>query len=61
MASTWLVGTNPVPGGFGIFQWNFQTSNWDPIDGGAVRIACGGPEGTPWVVNDLGEIYQRVP
>ncbi|MGH9841659.1 MAG: hypothetical protein ACREEM_23145, partial [Blastocatellia bacterium] len=38
----WVVGTNPVPGGFGIFQWDVSRQDWNGIEGGAVRIAVGG-------------------
>jgi microsomal dipeptidase-like Zn-dependent dipeptidase len=51
----WLIGTNPVPGGFGIHRWTGST--WDPVPGGADRIAVS-PEGTPWVVNLAGEIFR---
>jgi len=54
--SAWVIGTNPVQGGFGIYRWD--GGNWIGVDGGAVRIAVG-PDGTPWVVNDAGQIYHR--
>ncbi|NEZ54196.1 tectonin domain-containing protein [Adonisia turfae] len=47
--SVWIVGTNEVTGGYGIYQWN--GSNWDVKDGGAVRIAVD-EDGNPWVVNN---------
>ena len=47
--SVWIVGTNEVTGGYGIYQWN--GSNWDVKDGGAVRIAVD-ENGNPWVVNN---------
>jgi hypothetical protein len=53
-SSVWVIGTNPVPGGYGIYRWN--GSNWDGIDGGAVRISVG-PNNTPWVVTDVGNIF----
>ncbi len=53
----WVIGTNPVPGGFGIYQWNGR--NWVNRPGGAVRIDVG-PNGAPWVVNDSGRIFQWV-
>jgi hypothetical protein len=55
--SVWVVGTNPQPGGYGIYHWN--GGGWDGIDGGAVRIAVA-PDGSPWVVNDAGAICHRV-
>lgn len=43
--AVWIIGTNPVPGGFGIYKWN--GSNWDPQPGGAVQITVGTNERTP--------------
>lgn len=54
--SVWVIGTDPSPGGFGIYQSN--GSGWTRIDGAAVRIAVD-KDGNPWVVNDAGNIYQR--
>jgi hypothetical protein len=54
----WVVGTNPVPGGFGTYFLD-STSNWVGVDGGAVRIAVG-PDGLPWIVNSAGNIFHRV-
>jgi surface antigen len=54
--STWVIGTNPVPGGFGIYRWN--GTGWQGIDGGAVDIAVA-PNGQPWVINDQGYIFRR--
>ncbi|HPH86514.1 MAG TPA: hypothetical protein PLC48_13680 [Ferruginibacter sp.] len=54
--SVWIIGTNSVNGGYGIFHWN--GSNWDAVDGGAVRIAVD-PNGTPWVLNDKRQIFRR--
>jgi len=36
------------------FKWNGTT--WVPVDGGGVRIAVG-PDGLPWMVNSVGNIY----
>ncbi len=41
----------------GIYKMNGST--WEPVDGGAARIAVG-PNGKPWVVNKDGQIFQRV-
>jgi Tectonin domain len=54
--SLWVIGTNPVPGGFGIFRWTGQA--WTAVSGGAVRIAVA-PDGQPWVVNDAQQIFRR--
>lgn len=53
--SVWITGTNPVPGGYGIYQWN--GSGWVAIPGGAVRIAVD-PFGNPWVADNGGFISQ---
>ena len=53
----WVIGTNSVGGGYGIYHW--VNNNWVNIPGGAVRIAVG-PTSGPWVVNNAGNIYQRV-
>ena len=50
----WVIGTNPVPGGFGIFFW--RGDFWIPVTGGGVRIAVG--RGKPVVVNDRDDIHQ---
>ncbi|WP_010097192.1 hypothetical protein [Burkholderia ubonensis] len=41
-----MIGSNSVGGGYGIYRWN--GSNWDSVDGGAVRIAVGF-DGSVWV------------
>ena len=55
--SAWVIGTNSVPGGFGLWRWS--GSDWAAVDGGAVRLAVG-PRGDPWVVNSEGRIFNRV-
>jgi hypothetical protein len=55
--SVWIVGTNAVPGGYGIYQWTGGA--WAPVSGGAVRIAVG-PDGSPWIANSLHQVYRRV-
>ena len=51
----WITGTNPVHGGNGIFVWT--GSSWAGGPGGATSIAVGS-DGSPWVVNALGQIFQ---
>lgn len=46
--SVWVIGTNRVAKGFGIYRWTGR--GWQNIPGGAVRIAVD-PRGIPWVVN----------
>jgi hypothetical protein len=54
--SVWIVGTNAVPGGHGIYEWTGAA--WAPVSGGASRIAVG-PDGSPWVTNSLHQIFRR--
>jgi len=35
--SVWVIGTDPTPGGYGIYRWN--GSDWSRIDGGATDIS----------------------
>ncbi len=53
--SVWAIGTNPVAGGYGIFQRT--ATGWAERAGGAVAIAVG-PTGLPWVVNSGHKIFQ---
>ena len=55
--STWIIGTNPVPGGYGIYRWN--GSGWDSIPGGGGGIGIAvASDGNPWVVNDAQQIFR---
>lgn len=54
--AVWIVGTNPVYGGYEILRWNASSWTWTIVPGGAVRIAVD-PQGLPWVVNAWGAIY----
>ncbi len=55
--TTWIIGTNAVPGGYGISYWT--GTEWHPIDGGGVNIA-GDEDGLPLVTNNVFNIYHRV-
>ena len=55
--AVWVVGTNPVSGGYGISHWN--GSAWIASSGGAMCIAVG-PNDDPWIVDSFGKIYQWV-
>jgi Tectonin domain len=55
--SIWILGTNQVPGGYGVYQWTGST--WDEVPGAAVSIAVG-PYGGPWVINSAHQIFHRV-
>jgi hypothetical protein len=52
--SLWAIGTNPVPGGFGIYQWTAR--GWARVAGGAVKIAVA-PDGTPFMINSAQNFY----
>lgn len=52
----WAIGTNSVPGGYGIYKFN--GSSWTQIDGGATRIAVD-QTGNPWIINADGTIFRR--
>jgi hypothetical protein len=52
--TAWAVGTNPVPGGLGVWLWTGR--GWAPVAGGAERIAVD-PRGKPWVVNSFHQIF----
>jgi hypothetical protein len=53
----WVVGTNPVPGGFGIYRWNASGWWWESIPGGGVAIDVG-PDGRAVVVADDGTVWR---
>ncbi len=57
--SVWAIGTEKSPGGFAIYEFEVSRKKWDKVDGGGMRIAVDAA-GDPWVVNDVGAIYQRV-
>ncbi|MEX2151308.1 MAG: tectonin domain-containing protein [Steroidobacteraceae bacterium] len=53
--SVWVIGTNAVAGGYGIYR---RTNNtWANIPGGAERIAVD-PQGNAWVVNSSDKIFR---
>ena len=52
--SVWVIGTNPVGGGYGIYQRS--GSGWAAVTGGAVTIAVA-PNGSPWIINSSHQIY----
>ncbi|NOY21929.1 MAG: hypothetical protein GXO70_00250 [Acidobacteria bacterium] len=55
--SVWIVGTSPVYGGYAIYRW--METKFIRVDGGAVRIDVD-PNGMPWAVNNMNDIYRRV-
>jgi hypothetical protein len=55
--SVWVVGTNPAPGGYGVYRRT--VTGWAGIPGGALAIAVG-PDGSPWITNSAHHIYHGV-
>jgi hypothetical protein len=53
--TVWVIGTNPVQGGYGIYRWT--GSGWAGIPGGATRIAVD-PSGNALVVNNSNNIFR---
>lgn len=49
----WVLGTDRLKGGYGIYRWNGR--GWSRMPGAAVRI--GGSYRQPWVINDRGIRY----
>ena len=52
--SMWIVGTNQVPDGYGLYRWNGNA--WSSVDGGAVTISAD-PAGVAWVTNSANQIW----
>lgn len=53
--SIWIIGTDNVPGGHGIYKYN--GSGWTKYPGGAVDISVD-PNGVPWVANNVQQIFR---
>jgi Tectonin domain len=59
--AVWVVGCDTTSGGFVIRRREKDqpdSSPWEKVGGGGVRIAAGS-DGTPWLVNNEGKIYRR--
>jgi hypothetical protein len=67
--TTWIIGSNPLQGGYGIFYWKSNTDpggigkasdagQWVAVEGAAVRITVD-QNGNPWVINSAGSIFRR--
>ncbi|MFI7494641.1 hypothetical protein ACH9D2_07975 [Kocuria sp. M4R2S49] len=59
--SVWIVGTDPVPGGYGIHRWT--ETGWEQAPGGAVAIdvatqgdAAVGHQSEPWIIDENNRI-----
>lgn len=56
--TVWITGTNSVPGGGSISEWNPTSSTWNTVPGGATQITVAG-NGLPIVANSVFSIYKR--
>jgi hypothetical protein len=56
--SLFVIGTDNVPGGGGVYEFNFTTGQWRFDNGAGERIAVG-PDGQPWVVNSAQQIWRH--
>jgi hypothetical protein len=54
--ATYVIGNTAEGSGFSIHKWN--GSDWTKIEGSAVCVDVES-NGTPWVVNSLGQIFKR--
>ena len=54
-SSPYVIGTDPAPGGYGIYTCN---GYWHKIDGGGVQISVD-DYGFPWIVDSSGAIFRR--
>lgn len=52
--SVFVLGTNAVPGGWGL--WKLSGGAWTQLPGGGTSLAVG-PGDQPWVVNSSSQIY----
>jgi hypothetical protein len=58
--SVWILGVEPIPGGFPIYIWNATSQNWDPYGTyGAVEMTEAA--GVPWIVQTDGSVYSKAP
>jgi hypothetical protein len=53
--TSWVIGTDPDIGGYGIYSWT--GSGWTRNAGAATRVAVD-PVGVPWIVNAYNTIYR---
>jgi hypothetical protein len=57
--SVWIIGTNEVNGGYGVYRRSVWGWVQLEIDGGAIRIDVD-PSGNPWVVDNDGNIFRKI-
>ena len=57
--AVWMLGTDSIPGGFPIYQWDSAKQDWEPYGTyGAVEMTEAA--GTPWIVQSDGKLYSRI-
>ncbi len=58
--AVWVVGCDQVNGGWSLHHWIGVDSQrpWQRSEGGGTNISVA-PDGRPWIVNDIGNIYKR--
>jgi Tectonin domain len=59
-STVWVVGCDQVSGGWSLHKWTGVDPNhpWERAQGGGTNISVA-PDGRPWIVNDIGNIYKR--
>ena len=56
--AVWMLGTDSIPGGFPIYQWNASKQAWESYGTyGAVEMTEA--KGTPWIVQSDGKLYSK--
>jgi hypothetical protein len=58
IGSGWAIGTNSIGNDFVILQWSPATQTWSTASGGGGQTISVDLNGTPWVVNGVGDIYK---
>lgn len=56
VADGWIIGTQIAKGGYEIYRWNYLSSSWKKMPGGAIKI--GGTYNNPWIVNNVKKIFR---
>ena len=57
--AVWMLGTDSIPGGFPIYQWDFAKQDWESYGtSGAVEMTEAA--GTTWIVQSDGRLYSRI-
>lgn len=56
--SVWVLGTNTVPGGFGLWGWNGDVAGWEQLTGGGTSVTSGSST-LPAVTNSTNQIWVR--